>query len=465
MSHTVLIVDDEPSIRTSLRGILEDESYTVFEASSAEEALTTLAETPVSAIMLDIWMEGMDGIEALRCIKDMEGAKSVDLPSHNREAPVIMMSGHGTIDTAVQATRLGAYDFLEKPLSLDRVLLLLDRAIRELGLRRQNRALQARMDHVDELVGSSKAMQRLEGQIQRVAPTEGWVLINGEIGSGKEVVARRIHALSRRANGPFIGVNSATIPDERIETALFGQGGSSSDGDRRGLLEEGHQGTLFLDEIGDMSLPAQARILRLLQEQRFERVGGGPMIQVDVRVIAATNRDLSKEMAEGRFREDLFYRLNVVPLDVPPLRDRTEDIPDLVRHFLHSQAGMGSHDRTFTKEAIDLLTAYRWPGNVRELRNLVERLAIMAPQPEIGADDLPRFVAPQRETGKNCPETGPIAELMASENLREAREQFEILYLEAKLKAHEGNISRTAEAVGMQRTAFHRKLKTLGITT
>ncbi|ABK43264.1 two component, sigma54 specific, transcriptional regulator, Fis family [Magnetococcus marinus MC-1] len=461
MSHTILIVDDESAIRTSLRGILEDESYRVVEAASAEDALQLLAETPVSAIMLDIWMKGMDGIEALRCIKGMEGAQDVELPTHNREVPVIMMSGHGTIDTAVQATRLGAYDFLEKPLSLDRVLLLLDRAIREWGLRRENRALRARMDHADVLVGSSPAMQRLEAQIQRVAPTDGWVLINGEIGSGKEVVARRIHALSKRAQGPFIGVNSATIPDERIETALFGQGGNAKE-DSRGLLEQGHQGTLFLDEISDMSLPAQARILRLLQEQRFERVGGGHIIQVDVRVIAATNRDLSQEMAQGRFREDLYYRLNVVPLDVPPLRERREDIPALVNHFLLS--GMGSHDRTFTPEALALLQAYRWPGNVRELRNLVERLAIMAPQAQIGADDLPSFVAPQREKRQNCPEVGPIAQLLNT-NLRDAREQFEILYLQAKLKANDGNISRTAEEVGMQRTAFHRKLKTLGITS
>nr|CRH06773.1 response regulator NtrX like protein [Candidatus Magnetococcus massalia] len=472
MSHTILIVDDESSIRASLRGILEDESYVVEEAASGKEALELLMEKPVSAILLDIWMEEMDGIETLSQLKGSGGAQALDLPGHNRDAPVIMMSGHGTIDTAVQATRLGAYDYLEKPLSLDRVLLLLERAIRELELMRENRALRARTDVADMLVGDSPAMQRLEMQVQRVAPTDGWVLINGEIGSGKEVVARRIHALSNRRSGPFIAVNSAAIPDDRIESALFGHDGSSMEEgseSRSGLFEAGHQGTLFLDEISDMSLPAQARILRLLQEQRFERVGGGPPIQVDVRVIAATNRDLQEEMSQGRFREDLYYRLNVVPLRVPPLRERAEDIPTLVQHFLQSQAGANTGELFFGNEAMALLHQYRWPGNIRELKNLVERLAIMSPGPEIVPLDLPDFIAPSSRAsdgqtgGKKCPEDGPWQALLASDNIRDAREGFERFYLEMKLAECDGNISRTAEAVGMQRTAFHRKIKTLGI--
>ncbi len=460
MNPTVLIVDDEEAIRTSLRGILEDEDYRVEEAPSGEAALDLLAGQPISAVLLDIWMEGIDGIETLRRIKSEEENKGFD-----RDVPVIMMSGHGTVETAVAATREGAYDFLEKPPDLDRVLLLLERAIAQWNLVRENRELRAQVESAPPMIGASPVMQALEQQIQRVAPTDGWVLINGENGSGKEVAARRIHQLSRRNQEPFVAVNSAAIPEEMIESELFGleQGGMTGRPViQTGRFEQSNGGTLFLDAIGDMSLKTQSKILRALQEHRFERVGGRQQIRVDVRVIATSNKNLEEEIAEGRFRQDLYYRLNVIPLTIPPLRDRCEDVPLLVDYFARLHGADLPQFRIFTPEVMKILKSYHWPGNVRELKNLVERLLIMAPNPEIRPEDLPDFIyrpSPGAGSGDGTIWDG----LLEQPNLREARLAFERIYLKTHLESNDGNISRTAESVGMERSALHRKLKTLGL--
>lgn len=459
MQHTVLIVDDEKPIRTSLRGILEDEAYEVIEAASGEVALQILENRAVSAILLDIWMDGIDGIETLRRIK----ASTIDPnPNPNRDVPVVIMSGHGNIETAVAATKEGAYDFLEKPLSLDRVLLLLERAIRESILVRENRALKASMGQSPPMIGRSAPMQALEQQIQRVAPTDGWVLITGENGTGKEVAGRRVHELSRRCDGNFVAVNSAAIPEKSIEVELFGRERVNSNGTQtiqEGRFEQSNHGTLFLDAIGDMSLKTQAKILRALQEQQFERVSGRQTIQVDVRVIATSNKQLSVEIEEGRFRQDLFYRLNVIPLHIPPLRERLSDIPLLVDHFSRLHQQNLSQTRRFSPEVLEILQGYHWPGNVRELKNLVERLLIMAPGEEIKLDDLPDFLYKKTVGSVDSPWQG----MLDKGTLREARLAFEQAYLKTQLERHQGNISRTAEVIGMERSALHRKLKTLGL--
>ncbi|MBF0369918.1 MAG: sigma-54-dependent Fis family transcriptional regulator [Magnetococcales bacterium] len=456
MTHTVLIVDDEESIRTSLRGILEDEEYGVAEAPSGEAALEILSSQDISAVLLDIWMDGIDGIETLRRIKS-----SKESTIRNRELPVVMMSGHGTIETAVSATKIGAYDYLEKPLSLDRVLLLLERGIREWSLVQENRELKARVRETPPMVGASPVMNALGEQLRRVAPTDGWVLISGENGTGKEVAARQIHQLSSRTDGPFVAVNSAAIPEELIEVELFGQeggGGSDSEAPQAGRFERSHRGTLFLDAIGDMSLKTQAKILRALQEQRFERVGGRTPIQVDVRVIAAANRNLEEEIEAGNFRKDLYYRLNVIPLRIPPLRERLEDIPLLVDFFTKLHHAALPKRRGFSKGALNQLMDYHWPGNVRELKNLVERLLIMTPGLVIEEEDLPPFVT------KKAPGSATAWDnLLDTQNLREARVAFERAYLKSHLGRNQGNISRTAEAIGMERSALHRKLKQLGL--
>ncbi|MEO5339372.1 MAG: sigma-54 dependent transcriptional regulator [Magnetococcus sp. MYC-9] len=456
MKHTVLIVDDEEAIRTSLRGILEDESYTVLEASSGEAALEILEKQPVSSILLDIWMEGIDGVETLRRFKSQGVGKEL-----NDDVPVIMMSGHGTIETAVTATKEGAYDFLEKPLSLDRILLLLGRAIREWLLIRENRALRAKVEGAPPMIGESPIMQELEQQIRRMAPTDGWVLLTGENGTGKEVAARRVHELSKRAHGPFIAVNSAAIPEKSIEVELFGREKMAPNGTliiQPGRFEQSNHGTLFLDAVGDMPLKTQAKILRALQEQQFERVGGQQPIQVEVRVIAASNKNLEEEIAEGRFRQDLYYRLNVIPLRIPPLRERLEDVPLLVEYFTAMQQANMAHTRCFSQEALRILQGYHWPGNVRELKNLVERLLIMAPGAEIEPEDLPDFLHKRELSDAVFP-----WQTLLEQNLRDARETFERVYLKAQLERQQGNISRTAELIGMERSALHRKLKTLGL--
>ncbi|MBF0400348.1 MAG: sigma-54-dependent Fis family transcriptional regulator [Magnetococcales bacterium] len=456
MNHTVLIVDDEESIRTSLRGILEDEKYSVLEASSGEAAMELLEKIPVSSVLLDIWMEGIDGVETLRRIKTQGVGKEL-----NADVPIIMMSGHGTIETAVTATKEGAYDFLEKPLSLDRILLLLERAIREWLLIRENRDLRARVEGPPPMIGNAPVMQALEQQILRMAPTEGWVLLTGENGTGKEVAARRVHELSKRANGPFIAVNSAAIPEKSIEVELFGRekiGPSGALIIQPGRFEQSNNGTLFLDAVADMPLKTQAKILRALQEQQFERVGGQQPIQVEVRVIAASNKNLEEELAEGRFRQDLYYRLNVIPLHIPPLRERLEDIPALVEYFVSMQQPNMAQTRHFSPEALRIMQSYHWPGNVRELKNLVERLLIMAPGPAIEPADLPEFIYKKEASDSSYP-----WQALLEQNLRDARETFERVYLKAQLERQQGNISRTAEVIGMERSALHRKLKTLGL--
>ncbi|MBF0454037.1 MAG: sigma-54-dependent Fis family transcriptional regulator [Magnetococcales bacterium] len=459
MNKTILIVDDEEPIRTSLRGILEDEEYTVVEAESGEIALEILAKGGISAILLDIWMEGIDGIETLRRIKSNKKENPID-----PDLPVVIMSGHGTIDTAVSATKEGAYDFLEKPLSLDRVLLLLDRAIAAFALIKENRALKAKMeDELPPMIGESPAMRQLKEQIDRLAPTDGWVLISGDNGAGKEVAARQIHSLSHRHDGPFIAVSSAAIPEEHIEVELFGrEEGSlgSTPSIQAGRFEQANGGTLFLDAVGDMSLRTQAKILRTLQERSFQRVGGNQPIQADVRVIASTSKDLEEEIREGRFRQDLFYRLNVIPLQLPPLHKRLEDIPILVDYFAgllqrHNQ----SKARSFAPATFKSLREYHWPGNVRELKNLVERLLIMAPNPIIQPEDLPEFIYKKQA----IPASTPWDSLLDIESLREARLGFERIYLKHFLERNSGNISRTSETIGMERSALHRKLKTLGL--
>jgi two-component system nitrogen regulation response regulator NtrX len=445
----ILVVDDEPSIQGALRGVLEDEGYRVTVAGSGHDAVVRVGDDQPDLIILDIWMPGLDGLDALAEIKRAQP-----------EAVVIMISGHGTIETAVKATKLGAYDFIEKPLSLEKVLLTAERALEHSRLERENRELRARLEQGHEVVGDSPAVHELRRQIAIAAPTNGRVLIHGENGAGKERVARAMHALSARRDGPFVEVNCAAIPEDLIESELFGHERGAFTGAvsrRRGRFELADRGTLFLDEIGDMSLKTQAKVLRVLEEQSFERVGGKETLKVDVRVVAASNQDLLELIAQGRFREDLYYRLNVVPIEVPPLRERKEDIPLLVEHFSRVfSLENGRRPRTIAGEALAYFMAYDWPGNVRELRNMVERLVIMAPADVIAPEDLPPPLRPR--------ELGAPPEPARDRSLREARDAFERSFIMAELRASEGNISRTAEKLGIERSHLYRKLKAYGIT-
>ncbi len=444
---SILIIDDEESIRESLTGILQDEGYRLLIADSGEEGLKRLHEESPELILLDIWMPGIDGLETLRLIRE-------EVP----EQMVIMMSGHGTIETAVKATKLGAHDFIEKPLSLEKVLLSVENAFKVSQLVQENRTLRQKMAKDLDMIGQSGAIRSLKKQIAIAAPTSGWVLITGENGTGKELVARATHNLSRRKDKPFVEVNCAAIPEELIESELFGHEKGAFTGaamQRKGKFDQAHEGTLFLDEIGDMSLKTQAKILRILQEKRFERVGGNRPIEVDVRVIAATNKDLEEEIEQGNFRQDLYYRLNVLPFHVPPLRQRQEDIPLLIRHFLdHFCRHEGRPVKNIADDALEALMNYSWPGNVRELKNLVERLVIMVPEDTILRDHLPESI---QTSASNLTASGETA------TLKEAREQFERDFLRQKLIEFEGNISRTAEAIDMERSNLHRKLKAFGI--
>lgn len=444
---TILVIDDEQSIRESLKGILQDEGYRPVFAESGEDGLNLLREESPDLILLDIWLPGIDGLETLRRIR-------ADLP----EQLVIMMSGHGTIETAVKATKLGAYDFIEKPLSLEKVLLCVENAFKVGQLVEENRSLKQKMAKDCDMIGQSEAISSLKEQIAIAAPTSGWVLITGENGTGKELVARASHNLSKRRAKPFVEVNCAAIPEELIESELFGHEKGAFTGAtamRKGKFDQAHEGTLFLDEIGDMSLKTQAKILRILQEQKFERVGGNRAIEVDVRVIAATNKDLEDEIAQGNFRQDLYYRLNVLPFHVPPLRDRCDDIPLLVQHFLtHFCNQEGRQIKTMEPAALDTLMNYSWPGNVRELKNLVERLVIMIQQ-----DTITRAHLPEAVLGTTTNST--VASAAAT--LKEAREQFEKDFIRQKLEEFEGNISRTAESIEMERSNLHRKIKAFGI--
>ncbi len=443
----VLVVDDEESIRRSLAGLLSDEGFEVATASEGEAALRELAGRDGGAdlVLLDIAMPGRDGIQILE-----------ELRASRPELPVVMMTGHGSIESAVRATKLGAFDFIEKPLSVDKLLLTIQHALDQTRLERENRRLRAESLRAHEILGESEPVRRLKEQIELAAPTNGWVLISGENGTGKELVARQIHLQSRRAGAPFVDVNCAAIPEELIESELFGHEKGAFTGAiarKRGKFELANGGTLFLDEIADMSLKTQAKILRILQEHAFERVGGTEAIEVEVRVIAATNKDLEKEIASGRFREDLYYRLNVIPFHVPPLRERREDIPILVRAFVEEFcAEAGAKPKTIAAGALALLQRYPWPGNVRELRNLIERLVLMTPASKIGAEDLPATLQ-----AASARDADPAATLEA------ARRGFEREFLAAKLRENGWSVSRTAEVVGLARETLSRKIRSLGI--
>ncbi len=446
MYKTILVVDDEESICQSLQGILTDEGYEVRTAGSSEDALRIIEEDLPDLILLDIWLPGMDGLEALKIIKS-------DYP----QVPVIMMSGHGTIETAVKATKLGAFDFIEKPISLEKMVLLVNHAIDLVRLEEENKFLKQKVTSAFELIGQSKTILDLKEMIRIVAPTNAWILIMGENGTGKELVARSIHYQSKRAKRPFIEVNCAAIPEELIESELFGHEKGSFTGataKKRGKFELAHEGTLFLDEVADMSLKAQAKILRILQEKKFERVGGNKFIDTDVRVLAATNKDLETEMEAERFRQDLYYRLNVIPLIIAPLRDRREDIPILAGQFVRDFClKEGIDPKSIGDDAIDILMEHDWPGNVRELKNIMERLVIMTQTDRITADDIPML-------SKEEQHEGAMDSIFTHNSFRKAKMEFEKKFIMKKLQENEGNISKTADSIGLERSNLHRKIKT-----
>ncbi len=449
MSKQILVVDDEERIRQTLNGIFKDEGYEVLDAKDGVQALKLIESESPDLVLLDIWMPGLDGIVTLERIKSQ-------IPN----LPVIMISGHANIEMAVKATKLGAYDFIEKPLSLEKVLLAVNNALVFSKLEQENRALRQEIQRKYEIVGNSPEIQQLKEQIRIVAPTNGWILISGENGTGKELVARGIHQLSQRVDKPFVEVNCAAIPEELIESELFGHEKGSFTGaltKRRGKFDLATEGTIFLDEIADMSLKTQAKILRILQEQKFERVGGLEMIFVDVRVIAATNRDLKEEIQKNKFREDLYYRLNVIPLMVPPLRERKADISILVDHFT-AEFCLENHKelKKFSPEAMELLVSYPWPGNVRELKNVVERMVILTRGSAIEVKDIPD---PVRERPKAQPESS----FFDYNLLKDARRDFEKRFIKKKLMENEENISKTAEMIGIERSNLHRKIKSYGI--
>lgn len=457
MAHDILIVDDEPDIRMVVDGLLSDEGYETRQAGDSDSALAAFRARRPSLVILDVWLQGskLDGLGILETLQSEEPA-----------VPVVMMSGHGTIETAVAAIQHGAYDFIEKPFQTDRLLLICRRAIEAARLSRENAELRLRAGSEAELTGDSAAIAGIRGAVEKVAPTGSRVLITGPAGSGKEVVARMVHARSRRADGPFVALNCATLNPARFEEELFGvEAGADALAQprRAGVLERAHGGTLLLDEVSDMPLETQGKIVRALQDQAFERLGGSQRVKVDIRVLAITNKDLQAEISAGRFREDLFYRLAVVPLRMPALRERREDVPDLARHFLmRSAESSGMPGRELSTDAVTALQAYDWPGNVRQLRNLMDWLLIMAPGRSgeaIRAEMLPP------EIGSAAPalfNSDPSADIMGLP-LREARDLFETQYLQAQLLRFGGNISRTASFVGMERSALHRKLKQLGV--
>ncbi|MBI0074027.1 MULTISPECIES: sigma-54-dependent transcriptional regulator [unclassified Commensalibacter] len=457
MTHEILIVDDEPDIRLLIEGILQDEGYETRLAGDADSAIKAFHARRPSLVILDIWLQGskMDGLEILKLIQNEKPA-----------VPTIMISGHGTIETAVSALQHGAYDFIEKPFKTDHLLVVVRRALEAAKLARENEELRFRSGYEVKLNGQSQTINSVKSQIERVAPTNSRVLIYGAPGTGKEVAARAIHKLSKRAEGPFFVLNCATLSPTRFEEELFGiEGNTLNNLQRRtGVLEKAHGGTLVLDEVADMPLETQGKIVRALQDQTFQRVGGSSRVKVDVRVIAITNKDLNQEIANGRFRKDLYYRLAVVPLKIPSLKERREDIPELATFFLkHYSELTGVPVIELSADALTTLQTYEWPGNVRELRNLMERLLIMMPgnvNEAIRTDMLPSNV------GQNAPGLLKIDTQtdIISLPLREARDIFETQYLQAQLMRFGGNISRTAGFVGMERSALHRKLKQLGVT-
>ncbi len=450
MARTILVVDDEETIIQSLHGILTDEGYDVVSANSGAVALGKIEEVMPELILLDIWMPGIDGIETLVKIKET-----------NPHLPVVMMSGHGTIETAVKATKLGAYDFIEKPLSLEKVLLCVNNALDYSRLEEEISLLKEKERHKYRITGNSETIKNLKEQIKVVAPTNAWVLITGENGTGKELVAHTIHRQSGRSSKPMVEVNCAAIPEELIESELFGHEKGAFTGAttmKKGKFDLAHEGTLFLDEISDMSLKAQSKTLRILQEQKFERVGGARTIHVDVRVIAATNKDLETEIGKGNFRDDLYFRLNVIPITVPALRERVEDIPELVSEFLNEISFRTNLElKEFSPKAIDLLKKYHWPGNVRELKNLVERLVIMTPEKVIQDKNIPPPFNRAPDV-KQAPESS----LMAG-SFKDAKIEFEKAFIARKLREFNGNISQTAEAIGIERSNLHKKIKAYGL--
>ena len=452
----ILIVDDEADIRSAVGGILQDEGYSTREAASGEQALEQVKARAPSAVILDIWLEGsrLDGLQVLAAIKAMRPG-----------VPVVMISGHGTIATAVDSIKQGAYDFIEKPFQADRLLLVLGRALEAARLKRENLELRSRAGAPEQLIGSCPSIAALRRTIERVGPTGSRVLISGPAGSGKEIVARQIHLHSSRAQGPFVVVNCASLHPDRLAEMLFGAAKTPGGEDSTGLLERADGGTLLLDEVGDMPLASQSSIIRILQDQKVERINAHGPVEVDVRVIATTNRDLRSEVKKGLFREELFYRLSVVPVLVPSLADRREDVPELARHLMErAAAAEGLPRRVLGEDAITALQAYPWPGNVRQLRNAINWLLILAPggiTDPIRADMLPPDINSETPQMLKLQRSDEIMTLP----LREAREMFEREYLMAQVIRYGGNISRTADFVGMERSALHRKLKSLGVST
>jgi two-component system, NtrC family, nitrogen regulation response regulator NtrX len=449
---SILVVDDEPGVRSALAGVLRDEGYQVDSVETGEACLDRVTRAAYEVILLDVWLPGADGLATLAQLRE----RQVD-------AQVVMISGHGNIESAVRAIKLGAFDFIEKPLSLEKTMLVVRNALRQRRLEAENRALRARVDRGLQMVGESYAMRQLREQVAMAAPTNGRVLIYGDNGTGKELVARTIHALSRRRAGPFVEVNCAAIPEELIESELFGHVKGSFTGavsDRRGKFETADGGTIFLDEIGDMSLKTQAKVLRVLQEQVVEPVGGTSGVKVDVRVLAATNKELPVEIRAGRFREDLYFRLNVIPIFVPPLHDRREDIPLLAEHFMAGFAReYGRRMKALDVSAVVALQEYPWPGNVRELRNVIERLVIMVHGDTISARDLGFLEGPFAPD----PEPAVAGSEGDPPTLQAARSRFEREFILKALAAQNGNISRAAEILGVERSNLYRKMRALGV--
>jgi two-component system, NtrC family, nitrogen regulation response regulator NtrX len=449
MTHSaVLIVDDEKGVRTSLQGILEDAGYEAQAVSSGEEALELLLKKEFPVALLDIWLPGIDGLQALDKIRQIAP-----------DTIVVMISGHGSIETAVRATKLGAFDFVEKPLSLEKTLLVVKNAFHQYQLQEENRLLRKQIEEKYVMIGDSVPMQALRQQIAFAAPTNGRVLIYGENGTGKELVAHLLYLHSRRREGPFVEMNCAAIPEELIESELFGHVKGSFTGaseDKEGKFAQADGGTLFLDEVGDMSPKTQAKVLRVLEGQRFSPVGGSAALSVDVRVIASTNKNLEREIESGNFREDLYYRLNVLPFQIPPLRERREDIPTLAEHFLEDFARRnGRKPPVLTRKAFEILENYPWPGNVRELRNIMERIVIMTPQTKIDIYDLPESILNRTLLTQ--------MEQTEESSLQDARERFERDFILQKLMEYKGNVSLAAQALGIERSNLYRKIKQLGI--
>lgn len=453
MFPSILIVDDEPSILQSLGGLLSDEGFGVATAANGYEALKIVDTESPDLVLLDIWMPGIDGIETLKEIK-----------KNNPHIQVIIISGHGNIETAVKATKLGAFDLIEKPLSIDKVIVSINNALNFRRLEEENRYLRKKTLEKNSITGNSPPIVALKKQIAVSAPTEAWILITGENGTGKELVARTIHQLSSRAEHPLIDVHCAAIPEELIESELFGQekgAFSSALAKKIGKFELANKGTIFFDEIGDMSLKTQSKILRVLQEQQFQRVGGSRTLSVNVRVIASTNKDLEKEIEKGAFREDIYYRLNVIPIEVPPLRNRFEDIPQLVEIFLNECAQQNrSKKKEITREAIDLLCKYSWPGNVRELKNLVERLAIMVGKEVIDKTEIPAPYNPNSSAETTFIE----AQLFLSDSLKDAKKIFEREFIQRKLMQNHNDINKTAKSMGVEKNYLNKRINTLKLS-